>query len=215
MQTRFAKSGPFCAVFLVVLASGCQHAATRRSAAAPTDHPPITADELFRTGLLHARRGDLMRAEQYLGAARSRGYAAPTVAYWLVRVCVAAGRFHSALDHASRYLRDAPNDWQLRFVVASILEALGDFDAARIELEQIVRAEPKSPLPRYRLAMLYAREGSDADLAVSQYRAYLALDPGGPHAVEVKTLLGQSRAAAPEQGAVPAPAEKRSSEVSP
>jgi tetratricopeptide (TPR) repeat protein len=203
------------AVFVVVLAAGCQHAAMRRSAAAATDHPRITADELFRTGLLQASRGDLMRAEQYLNAARSQGYAAPMVAYWLVRVCVAAGRFHSALDHASRYLRDAPNDWQLRFVVASILEALGDFDAARIELEQIVRAEPKSPLPRYRLAMLYAREGPDAELAVSHYRAYLALDPGGPHAAEVKTLLAQSHAAAPTLGAVPAPSEKKPSEVTP
>lgn len=213
MRTQDVESRFFCAVFLVVLASGCQHAAVRQSSAARADHTTITAEELFRTGLLEASRGDLMRAEQYLSAARSQGYAAPAVVYWLVRVCVAAGRFHSALDHASHYLRDVPNDWPLRFVVASILEALGDFEAARIELEQIVDAEPDSPLPRYRLAMLYSREGSAARLAVSHYRAYLALDPRGPHAAEVKAILALSRAAAPERAVLPAAAEKKPSEV--
>lgn len=215
MQTQDAKSRLFCAVFVAVLVSGCQHAARRPSAGVPPDFPTITADELFRIGLLHASRGDLMRAEQYLSAARSQGYAASTVAHWLVRVCVAAGRFHSALDHASRYLRDVPNDWRLRFVVASILEALGDFEAARIELEQIVEAEPNSPLSRYRLALLYAREGSDARLAVPHYRAYLALDPVGPHAAEVRALLAELRATAPEPPAAPVPAETKPSEVTP
>jgi len=154
-------------------------------------------------GLLQARQRDLLRAEQYLSAARSHGYDEPTVVYWLVRVCVAAGRYHSALDHAARYLRDNPANWRLRLVVASIHEALGDHERARRELEQIVSDQPTTPLPRYRLALLYSLHPSEQKRAVPHYEAYLALDPEGVHAAEVETLLARARDPAPEPERAP------------
>ena len=103
-----------------VLLGGCDHSAVRRGADTRIEVPAVTSEELFEIGLAQARQGDLLRAEQYIVAAGNRGYDEPTVAYWLVRVCVAAGRYHSALDHAARYLRDDPSNWRLRLIVASI-----------------------------------------------------------------------------------------------
>jgi len=192
MQTQLASRKCLCAACAVLLLGSCQHASVRGGADARLAVPAMSPEELFEIGLLWARRGDLLRAEQYLNSARNHGYDEPPVVYWLVRVCVAAGRYHSALDHAERYLRDNPENWRLRLVVASIHEALGDVDRARIELEHIVRAQPQSPLPRYRLALLYSRRGFGARRAVPHLEAYLALDPAGPHAAEVEKLLAQS-----------------------
>jgi len=176
-----------------VLLGGCDHSAVRRGADTRIEVPAVTSDELFEIGLAQARQGDLLRAEQYIVAAGNRGYDEPTVAYWLVRVCVAAGRYHSALDHAARYLRDDPSNWRLRLIVASIHEALGEFDRARLELQHIVSARPDSPLPHYRLAMIYARQASEMQRAAAHFEAYLALDPEGQHAAEVEMLLAHAR----------------------
>lgn len=189
MQMQLPNPRVLCAVCAGLLLAGCQHAAIRGGVDARREVHAITPEELFEVGLLQARRGDLLRAEQYLSAARSQGYDEPTVVYWLVRVCLAAGRYHSALDHASRHLRGDPANWRLRLVVASIHEALGDLDRARLELEHIVRAQPQSPLPRYRLGILYWSQGFHTRSAAPHLEAYLALDPAGPHAAEVETLL--------------------------
>jgi predicted Zn-dependent protease len=114
------------------------------------------------------------------------------VVYWLVRVCVAAGRYHSALRHAKDFLRKQPHNWQLRLVVASIHEALGDPDEATVQLERIVRAQPTASLPHYRLALLYDRRPLQAHRAFAHFQAYLALDPTGPHAPEVKLFLAEA-----------------------
>lgn len=189
MRVMTASRAALCITSASLFLGGCQHAAIRGGADVRNEAPAITPGELFEVGLLHARQGDLLRAEQYLSAARNHGYDEPTVVYWLVRVCVAAGRYHSALDHAARYLRDDPANWRLRLVVASIHEALGDFPRARVELEHIVRAQPNLPLPHYRLAMIYSKQASEMDRAASHFNAYLALDPHGRHTAEVEILL--------------------------
>jgi tetratricopeptide (TPR) repeat protein len=151
----------------------------------------ITAEDLLYLALSHARSGDLLRAEQYLSAARRRGHDEAEVVYWLVRVCVAASRYQSALGHAADYLRDHPLDWSLRLVVATIHEALGDVARARSELERIVRAEPTRPLPHYRLAMLYRSWELDQERAKVHLEEYLKLTPQGPHAAEVRSALSE------------------------
>lgn len=189
MQTMLSSRTLIQVAVASILLGGCHHSAVGRGADARIEVPAITSEELFEIGLVQARQGDLLRAEQYIVAARNRGYDQPTVAYWLVRVCVAAGRYHSALDHAARYLRDDPSNWRLRLIVASIHEALGDFDRARLELQHIVSAQPDSPLPHYRLAIIYSRQASEMQRAAAHFEAYLALDPEGQHAAEVETLL--------------------------
>lgn len=174
-----------------MLLSGCHHAGWRTEPASENELPTLSSEELFEVAQFQARRGDLLRAEQYLTAARSAGYEQATVAYWLVRICVSAGRYHSALGHARDYLRDHPDNWSLRLVVASIHEALGDLKRAELELERIIRAQPARPLPRYRLGMLYRQATLDSPRAVSQLQTYLYLAPDGPHAAEVRTVLDE------------------------
>lgn len=173
----------------LAILGGCHQATLHRRADLQAELTTVTAQDLFLLGISHARSGDLLRAEQYLGAARDRGHDEVAAVYWLMRVCVAANRYQSALGHAADYLRDHPSDWSLRFVVASIYEALGDVDRAKSELERIVRAEPTRSLPHYRLAILYRHQEADQEQAKAHLEEYLRLTPEGTHAAEVRSTL--------------------------
>ena len=168
---------------------GCQYRSGHRRADSQPEIRTMGAEELFQIAVWHARRGDLLRAEQYLNAARHESYDEGEVVYWLVRVCIAGGRYHSALRHAAAYLRTAPANWQLRLVVASIYEALGDLHEAQVELERVVSAQPSAALAHYKLALLYSRQPLQAQRASTHLKAYLALAPRGAHAPEVQDLL--------------------------
>lgn len=170
---------------------GCHHATLHQGSELPTELSAVTVDDLLFLAASHARSGDLLRAEQYLSAARQRGHDDAAVVYWLVRVCVAASRYQSALSHATNYLRDHPADWSLRLVVATIHEALGDVTRAQSELEWIVGAEPSLPLAHYRLAMLYRAQATDQEPARLHLEEYLKLTPEGPHAAEVRSALSE------------------------
>ena len=169
--------------------AGCHVGASGKRSGVADSIPKLTAEDLFLVALHHQRAGDLLRAEQYLIAARGEGYDEATVVYWLVRICVSAGRYNSALQHASDYLREHPGNWQLRLVTASIHEALGDVERARLELESIVRSYPRQALPHYRLAMLYLRAPPHLDSAIESFRAYLKLEPNGLHAPESREAV--------------------------
>jgi tetratricopeptide (TPR) repeat protein len=180
-------------VFVGCLASlgGCHHATLHQGPDLQAELSTVTAGDFLFLAISHARSGDLLRAEQYLSAARQRGHDEEAVVYWLVRVCVAASRYQSALRHATHYLRDHPSDWSLRFVVATIYEALGDVARAQSELELIVGAEPSMSLPHYRLAMLYRDRWADQERARAHLEEYLRLTPEGPHAAEVRSALDE------------------------
>ena len=175
----------------LVFPMGCQLPALSRGPDLQAELSTVSDDDLLFLAASHARSGDMLRAEQYLSAARQRGHDDVAVVYWLVRVCLAASRYRSALGHATRYLRDHPSDWSLRLVVATIHEALGDPTSAQFELEQIVRAEPSMPLPHYRLAMLYRERWTDHERARGHLHEYLRLTPDGPHAAEVRSALSE------------------------
>lgn len=173
------------------LVGGCHHARPSQSPDLQAELAAVTSRDLLSLAVSHARAGDLMRAEQYLSAARQRGHDATEVAYWLVRVCVAGGRYQSALAHASDYLRDHPSDWSLRLVVATLHEALGDASRAELELEHVVAHAPGIALPHYRLAMLYRNRTSDQARAKAHLEEYLRLTPNGRHAVEARAALSE------------------------
>lgn len=192
MQERSRSFRLVPTICLGIALSAC-HSARLEARSADHTVPVLSPGQLFQIALFHANHGDLLRAEQYLSTARAEGYDEPEVVYWLVRVCVSAGRYRSALRHAEEHLRAHPTNWRLRFVVASLYEALEDLARARIELENIVRAEPSRALPRYSLAKLYMREGATPQGAVAHLEAYLQLEPNGRHAAEVEVMLGQAR----------------------
>lgn len=191
------------AVALIGLSCGC--GGLRAPSTAAHDFPTLTADELFEVALFQARRGDFFRAEQYLVAARSQGYDDATATYWLVRVCVYANRYHSALHHAHDRLSRKPDDWRLRLIVASLHEALGEIGKAREELEGMLRADPNRALVHYRLGTLYGDSASSRDAARAHFLEYLGLEPSGEHSAEVRATLG--RWASSERVADAAPLE--------
>jgi len=174
-----------------VILGGCHHATLHQRPDLQAELSKVTADDLLFLAATNARSGDLLRAEQYLSAARQRGRDEAAVVYWLVRVCVSASRYRSALGHATNYLRDHPSDWSLRLVVATIHEALGDVARAQSELERIVGAAPSMPLPHYRLAMLYRDRWTDHERARLHLEEYLRLTPEGSHAAEVRSALSE------------------------
>lgn len=171
---------------------GCNHPTLHQASELQSELTNVTAEDLFLLGVSHAHSGDFLRAEQYLAAARQGGHEQAPAIRWLVRVCIAASRYQSALVHAHRYLRENPTHWSLRLVVASLHEALGDSARAKSELEQIVRAEPDWALPHYRLAMLYRVTGDDRARSDAELEQYLALAPDGRHAAEAQSVLDES-----------------------
>lgn len=192
-QVRLRRSGRwwFFAT-CIVLSGACHRAHNHQGSDLREQLSTITAEDLFRLGVSHSLSGDLLRGEQYLGAARQRGYDPARVTYWLVRVCLAGNRYRSALRHVAPYLRDHPSDWPLRLVAASIHEVLGDTVTARSELERIVEEEPTLSLSHYRLAMIYQKTDVNRQRAKAHLEAYLDLRPHGPHAAEVRSALERS-----------------------
>ena len=181
----------FWIICTVVVSSGCAHTPEARSSELRSELASVTADELFAIAISYATSGDLLRAEQYFATALERGYDRASVVSWLVRVCIASSRYQSALRHSADYLRENPNDWSIRLVIASIHEALGDQVGAQVELERIVDARPDEALPHFRLAMLYgAREDMQAR-ASEHLREYLRLQPEGAHAAAARATLSE------------------------
>jgi len=170
---------------------GCHHAISYEAPDLQAELAAVSTGDLLSLAASHARSGDLMRAEQYLSAAQQRGHENVEIAYWLVRVCVAAGRYQSALAHAIDYLRVQPTDWSLRLVVATLHEALGDTARAELELERIVTHLPEMALAHYRLAMLYHTRAVDRERARMHLEEYLRLAPAGRHAVEATATLSE------------------------
>ncbi|MEM8606791.1 MAG: tetratricopeptide repeat protein [Myxococcota bacterium] len=149
----------------------------------------VSARDLFEEGVWHAAKGDSLRAEQYLSAARDRGFPSNEVVPWLVAACVASSRYRAALAHAARHLRQHPSDSSVRLVVANIYDALGDFGNARIELQRIVEEDPKNALSHYRLGLLYEERFQAHELATRHLSMYRQLDPKGEHVAEVEAIL--------------------------
>ncbi len=188
---RASRALGFLLLPCLTIVGGCHHRTLYRGPELQAELSSISAEDFFLLGVAHARSGDLLRAEQYLSAARQRGHDEAAVVYWLVRVCVAASRYQSALNHSAEYLRDHPAQWSLRLVVASIYEAIGNLARAQSELERIVTAEPERALPHYRLAMLYRQGEADRGRSMAHLEEYLRLTPQGPHAAEARSILGE------------------------
>ncbi len=160
-------------------------ALTAACAATPRPRGPVDplagigGAELYRIGMAQAQAGDTLRAEQYLAAALVRGYDDAMIP--LLRICVTGERYGAALRYAQNRLDARPDDWQLRYLTAELLGAVGRFDDERAQLETLVSEVSDRPEPHFALAQAYEREGATKRAAV-HYARYLALAPTGRYA---------------------------------
>ncbi len=149
----------------------------------------VEGTDLFNHAVGLAQRGDHVRAEQYITASIERGYPIAEAMPMLLRVCIASARLASALHYAQPYLSDHPNDWALRYLVATIQIGLGNIPEAREELEKVIAAVPEMPVPYYTLGMLHRDTLQNVTASRPLLERYLELAPEGSHAEEVRAAL--------------------------
>ena len=147
--------------------------------------------ELAARGEAFATLGDMTRAEQYFVAALKAGGEPGALVRRLVAVCVADGRYPVALEYADDYLRNHPNDLDVRYVAATLRGALGDVSGAREGLRAVIARKPRLADAHYALAQIEKGEG-DVMAADASFRQYLRLEPAGPHAEVARANLMQS-----------------------
>ena len=189
-----------------LLASACGAPQATSRQAMPDPLAGVDGGQLFDRGLQLARVGDHLRAEQYFLASIDRGHPASEAMPHLLRACLAGGRLSAALHHAAPYLRDHPGEWSLRYLVATLHLGLGDSQAARSELEQVIRDAPSNPAAYYTLGMLLRDSRPDPGAGGDYLRRYLELAPAGDHAPEVRAALNTAPIERIER-VEPAPAE--------
>lgn len=182
------RFGQCASAFALMGAVGCASAAQNLppAGAAPSDDQAAT---LFQRGQDAAKRGDSVRAEQYLSLALDRGYDADRGLPLLLQVCLSNSRLRAALDHAEPYLRDHPDAETLRYLVATIHVGLGQTNEARVELEQLLRANAESSDAHYLLGVLDS--DGDVESARTHFRTYLDVAPKGERAPEVRSRLAE------------------------
>src|SRR5262249_44968221 len=95
------------------------------------------ADKLVAAGRAFAQVGDLTRAEQYFAAAIDAGGDEAKILPMLLAVCVQDGRYRVAISYDESYLHKHPDDVRARFVLGTLYQAIGDREAARMELEKV------------------------------------------------------------------------------
>lgn len=157
----------------------------------------INAAELYRRGVLLGQHGDFVRAEQYLLAARNRGFDEDRVIPQLMEVCVRASRLSAALGYAEPYLESHPANWPLRVLVGSIHLGLGHLGDARGHLETALRegrtAEAREgrpePAEAHYLLGIVLREQAEILESREHFARYAELAPDGVHAEEVRAIL--------------------------
>jgi predicted Zn-dependent protease len=154
---------------------------------APTLEGTDVAAASFAKANASAARGDSVRAEQYLSAALAAGYPEEVVVPELVRVCVGSNRLRTAVRYLAPYVRRHPGAVALRHVLATLYLAIGQEDVAAAELQEIVRLAPDHAVSHFLLGLYEL--GHDRQKGREHLRQYLALDPDGPHAAEVRHRL--------------------------
>ncbi len=173
---------------LFCIAMGCSSAPPVRAPDAVSERRAAAVDLVERARGL-ARQSDWVRAEQYLGAAIALGASSAEITPLLVRVCVAAHHHRAATLYARAHLEAHPEDASLRYLLATLLVALGDFPAAVEQLQRLIEVQPTHASSHFLLGRLYLEEIRDARRADAALRAYLRLDPAGAHAARARAAL--------------------------
>ncbi len=183
----------FVAMTLALSLSGAcaSTSAHQGSSTGPTDPlKDVGGSELFEEGKRQAQAGDLVRAEQYLVAAMDKGQPSAEVLPVLIQVCIAGSRFDTALHHARPHLIREPENHSLRYMVATLYNAVGRKALAVEHLERVLLDAPTQANARYTLGRIMWQE-KDEERAAVLMQEYLDLEPEGSHAPDARALLVQ------------------------
>jgi tetratricopeptide (TPR) repeat protein len=160
-----------------------------------------TPEKLVERGRAFANVGDYTRAEQYLAAALDAGAPAKVVLPILLKTCVAENRFRAAIAYAEPHLKTQPDDFRLRFVVASLYASIGETEAALSHLSRVASTKPDYAEVQYAMAVLLRDAQRDLVQADVHFREYLRLEPNGRHAAEARGSLLRTLAPASDPSA--------------
>ena len=175
-------------VVLFLFTGACSHSvAPAATAETPTARRAHQPEKWLRQGQDALRRGDTVRAEQYLALAFNKGDSPGKVLPGLLQACIEGSRLRAALGYAETYARAHPERYSLRYLVATILVSLEQRDDAAIELEGLVQDNPSHPMAHYLLGVL--RSEGDHAAARGHFQSYLRLAPRGVRAAEVRGRL--------------------------
>jgi len=172
-------------LFAPVLLAGC--AARSEMPARAPGQPPTEAARLVQSGKAAVASGDTVRAEQYLTLAIARGADEKATLKDLLAACISGSRLRGALDHALPYLQKHPEDDDLRYLVASLYDSLGQREDAQAQLERLLNHNARHADAHYLAGILASAR--DIDAARDHFRQYLDLQPQGAHAPEVRGRL--------------------------
>jgi tetratricopeptide (TPR) repeat protein len=176
-------------------------------ACASPREPSVTAAErveqgyaperLLELGRAHRKGGDATRAEQEFAAVLSSRKATEdqkrAALRELLATCIEAQRLRVAIDYAEPELRRRPGDVALLRLVASLSAAVGEGAKARELYGRLLLLEPRDADAEIGLARVHRESFADRIAAAEHYERYLELAPDGPHAIEARTFLAESR----------------------
>jgi tetratricopeptide (TPR) repeat protein len=172
-----------------VLLAGCAAHSEARSAARSPEQAPNEATLLVQKGKAAVASGDTVRAEQYFTLAIARGAGESVVLKDLLAACIGGSRLRGALDHALPYLQKHPDDDDLRYLVASLYDSLGQRQQATTQLERLLHRNSGHADAHYLAGILASEE--EPEQAREHFRQYLDLQPQGPRAAEVRGRLSE------------------------
>jgi tetratricopeptide (TPR) repeat protein len=154
-----------------------------------TTLPGLHTEQMLEIASVLEQNGDRVRAAQYLQHALKQGAPPAQVMPRLLHLYLADGQYRQALDQAENQLRKQPRDRSLRLFLGSLYMALGYETEAVTHYARVLAEQPKDAQAHYALASALHQSGRELDRADRHFRAYLELEPHGPHAEEARSLL--------------------------
>jgi tetratricopeptide (TPR) repeat protein len=186
------KSFRICALLsLLAISAAC--VSQQQGPKGPPPNDPIAsvaASELRAQGLGFARRGDLVRAQQYLSASMAKGFDEGVIVPEIVKVCIASSRLRAALAFAEPYLMRNPEDAGMQYVVGTIHMALGNLQEASAHLDGALRAGSLGEDALFSLALVAEQRG-DHEIVRTNLERYLSGSPRGRYASRAKSMLAK------------------------
>ena len=190
-------------VLLCAGLGGCASASHAHGAA----FEKLSAPQLLAVAAALEQSGDTVRAEQYLQQALKQGASESEAVPRLLRMYVADGQYRLAIDQAENHLRKHPRDRGVRLFLGTLYGALGEELDALSQYERVLAEAPEDAQAHFAMASVLHESGRERARADRHFRAYLTLEPRGPHAEEARSLLlTEVIDVRPADPAAPAPA---------